>query len=125
MPAELVPGEPIIIAYSYERFEDGNLMGIFTDSYNLTLIGRGQADFNGTTVNTVELMYDNDVSASETYAEGLGFFSADLVKLQSSEISSQEEWPSSRNSGSSGGAVNLFWLLLGSLGVMARRRLAS
>jgi len=125
MPAELVPGEPIIIAYSYERFEDGNLMGIFTDSYNLTLIGRGQADFNGTTVNTVELMYDNDVSASETYAEGLGFFSADLVKLQSSEISSQEEWPSSRNSGSSGGAINLFWLLLGSLGVMARRRLAS
>ncbi len=36
----------------------------------------------------------------------------------------EPEAPSS-GSGSSGGAVNLFWLLLGSLGVMARRRLAS
>ncbi|WP_435369299.1 thrombospondin type 3 repeat-containing protein [Thalassolituus maritimus] len=121
MPAELTPGEPITIAYTYEQFEGDNLMGIYTNSHNLTLVGQGQQEFNGVTVNTIELMYDNEEDSAETYAEGLGFFSTQRIQLQSSQISSQEEWPSS---GGSGGAFNLFWLLLASIGLLTRQRRA-
>ncbi|TNC90325.1 MAG: hypothetical protein CSH36_11925 [Thalassolituus sp.] len=119
-PAEMTPGEPMFISGSVARYKDDQLERTEALSYTITLIGQSTYDFNGETYQSIDIMYGNSMGHVETYAEGLGYVTDGYLKLSDFQASDIDEWKSS--SSGSGGAINLFWLLIALVGLAFRRR---
>lgn len=119
-PAEMTPGEPMFISGSVARYKDDQLERTEALSYTITLIGQSTYDFNGATYQSIDIMYGNSMGHVETYAEGLGYVTDGYLKLSDFQASDIDEWKSS--SSGSGGAINLFWLLIALVGLAFRRR---
>ena len=121
-PASAKPGETITKEATQEFFENGESVYFEPFERKVTFTGTGTVTFGGETYKTIELGYGPNAEFREVYAEGLGLYSFDVFKLDSIEATDLQSWGGSGGSSSSGGALNLFWLVLASLSLLSRRR---
>jgi hypothetical protein len=137
LPTEMKMGETITISPTHVVYKDDKQIDRYSYSFDLTLINTGNSIVKDTKYETVSFIYNGNLDSFEIYGKDAGLLTSQSQELASINIDIKENWqeaaaeeittpeeaPAASSGKSSGGAINLFWLLIAGVAVMSRRRL--
>ncbi|MFT6421935.1 MAG: hypothetical protein ACJA2K_000657 [Thalassolituus sp.] len=144
LPASEIPYIPYRIQEggTFTGYEDEDCLDHYCDNYSISILDKGVMTFKDQEVSYITVSFaDSNRDANYIYLKDIGLYGVEYAylvdytitnrvniealaanSLESSEpkVASPENKSSSK---SSGGAINLFWLLIAGVAVMSRRRL--
>jgi hypothetical protein len=137
LPTEMTMGETITISPTHVVYKDDKQIDRYSYSFDLTLINTGNSIVKDTKYETVSFIYNGNLDSFEIYGKDAGLLTSQSQELASINIDIKENWqeaaaeeittpeeaPAASSGKSSGGAINLFWLLIAGVAVISRRRL--
>jgi hypothetical protein len=133
LPLEEIPYIPYRIQEggTFIGYEDTNCVDQFCDNYSISILDKGVMSFKGKDVSYITVSFaDSNWGANYIYLKDIGLYGVEYTYLVDYRVINKVDvlalaanLPDRSSSSSSGGAINLFWLLIAGVAVMSRRRL--